>query len=101
MLIRFGYELTFNCAQPSLMVCLLDAHHDHAQNIRFETPFETTPAIASEVYLDTFGNSVRRFIAPPGDLTIFRDAILEDSGRPDPASSTPKRSLSKGCRTTH
>ena len=44
MLIRFGYELTFNCAKPTLMVCLLDAHHDHAQSIRFETPFETTPA---------------------------------------------------------
>jgi transglutaminase-like putative cysteine protease len=66
------------------MVCLLDAHRDHAPNIRFETPFETTPAISSDVYLDTFGNSVRRFIAPPGDLTVCRDAIIEDSGRPDP-----------------
>ena len=101
MLIEFGYGLTFNCAQPSLMVCLLDAHHDHAQNIRFETPFETTPAIASEVYLDTFGNSVRRFIAPPGDLTIFRDAILEDRAGLTLSSSTPKRSRSNGCRTTH
>jgi hypothetical protein len=84
MLIRFGYELTFTCAEPSLMVCLLDAHCDHAQNIRYETPFETTPAISTETYIDTFGNSVRRFIAPAGDLTICRDAIIEDSGRPDP-----------------
>ena len=66
MLIRFGYELTFGCATPTLMVCLLDAHRDHAPHIRFETPFETTPAISSEVYLDTFGNHVRRFIAPAG-----------------------------------
>ena len=76
--------MAFNCTQPSLLLCLLDAHHDHAQNIRIETPFKTTPAIASEVYLDTFGNSVRRFIAPPGDLAICRDAIIEASGRPDP-----------------
>src|SRR5450631_309381 len=54
MLIRFGYELTFNCAEPTLMVCLLDAHHDHARNIRFETPFETTPVIPTDVYLDTW-----------------------------------------------
>jgi hypothetical protein len=66
------------------LVCLLDAHHDRAQNIRFATPFETAPAISSETYIDTFGNSVRRFIAPAGDLTICRDAIIEDSGRPDP-----------------
>jgi transglutaminase-like putative cysteine protease len=63
---------------------MLDAHRDHAQNIRFETPFETTPAISTETYIDTFGNSVRRFVAPPGDLTICRDTFLEDSGRPGP-----------------
>src|SRR3984893_16774323 len=84
MLIRYGYELTFNCAEPALMVCLLDAHRDQAHNIRYETPFETTPAISTETYLDTFGNHVRRFIAPAGDLTIRRDAIVEDSGQPDP-----------------
>jgi transglutaminase-like putative cysteine protease len=84
MLIRFGYELTFTCAEPALMVCLLDAHRDRVQNIRYETPFETTPAISTETYLDTFGNHVRRFIAPAGDLTIRRDAIIEDSGQPDP-----------------
>jgi transglutaminase-like putative cysteine protease len=84
MLIRYGYELTFNCAEPALMVCLLDAHRDQARNIRYETPLETTPAISTETYLDTFGNHVRRFIAPAGDLTIRRDAIIEDSGQPDP-----------------
>ena len=40
MLIRFGYELTFNCAEPTFMVCLLDAHRDHARNIQFETPLQ-------------------------------------------------------------
>src|ERR1700730_1862842 len=84
MLIRYDYELTFNCAEPALMVCLLDAHRDQAQNIRYETPFETTAAISTETYLDTFGNHVRRFIAPAGDLTIRRDAIVEDGGQPDP-----------------
>jgi transglutaminase-like putative cysteine protease len=84
MLIRFGYELTFSCLEPTLTVCLLDAHTNHAQNIRFETPFKTSPGISTETYLDTFGNTVRRFTAPPGGLTICRDAIIEDSGRPDP-----------------
>ena len=75
MLIRFGYELTLNCAEPTLTVCLLDAHRDHAPNIRFETPFETTPAISTGTYFDTFGNSVRRFVAPPSDLTVCRDGL--------------------------
>ena len=81
MLIRYGYELTFNCAEPALMVCLLDAHRDQARNIRYETPFETTPAISTETYLDTFGNHVRRFIAPAGDLTIRRACACRSERR--------------------
>ena len=34
MLIRYGYELTFNCPQPTLMVCLLDAHRERSQELR-------------------------------------------------------------------
>jgi len=84
MLIRYGYELTFNCPQPTLMVCLLDAHRERSQELRYEIPPTTVPAIRTRSYFDTFGNTVRRFIAPPGDLTITSDAIIEDSGLPDP-----------------
>jgi hypothetical protein len=70
------YELAYNCAEWTLMACLLEPHRDEAQNIRYETPFETTPAISTETHLDAFGNHVRRFIAPGGDLTIRRDAII-------------------------
>ena len=84
MLIRYGYELTFNCPQPTLMVCLLDAHRDRSQELRYEIPTTTIPTIPTTTYLDIFGNTVRRFMAPPGDLTIMSDAVIEDSGLPDP-----------------
>jgi transglutaminase-like putative cysteine protease len=90
VLIRYGYELTFTCPQPTLMVCLLDAHRDHAQQLRYEVPPTTRPAIRTRTYLDTFGNKVRRFIAPSGDLTISSDAIVEDSGAPDPIAPDAK-----------
>jgi len=64
MLIRYGYELTFNCPQPTLMVCLLDAHRERSQELRYEIPPTTRPAIPTRTYLDTFGNTVRRFVAP-------------------------------------
>lgn len=83
MLIRYGYELTFNCLQPTLMVCLLDAHPEHGQNIRFQTPLKTSQSIPMTSYTDTFGNPVLRFVAPIGDLTLSRDAVIEDSGVPD------------------
>ena len=84
MLIRYGYKLTFTCPQPTMMVCLLDAHRERSQELRYEIPPMTIPAIPTRTYLDRFGNIVRRFIAPPGDLTIMSDAIIEDSGLPDP-----------------
>jgi transglutaminase-like putative cysteine protease len=84
MLIRYGYELTFTCPQPTMMVCLLDAHRERSQELRYEIPPTTIPPIPTRPYLDTFGNTVRRFIAPPGDLTITSDAVIEDSGLPDP-----------------
>jgi transglutaminase-like putative cysteine protease len=84
MLIRYGYELTFNCQQPTFMVCLLDAHRERAHHIRYETPVVTTPSIPTSVYIDSHGNHVRKFVAPAGDLTISCDAVIEDSGLPDP-----------------
>ena len=66
------------------MVCLLDAHRERSQELRYEIPPTTLPALLTRSYLDTFGNTVQRFIAPPGDLTITSDAIIEDSGLPDP-----------------
>jgi transglutaminase-like putative cysteine protease len=84
VLIRYGYELTFNCPQPTLMVCLLDAHRERSQELRYEVSPRTIPAIPTRTYRDSFGNTVRRFIAPAGELTITSDAIIEDSGLPDP-----------------
>lgn len=85
MLIRYGYELTFTCPQPTMMVCLLDAHPEPSQPLRYEIPLTTTPSIPTTTYLDIYGNLVRRFIAPFGDLTITSDAIIEDSGQPNEA----------------
>jgi len=67
-----------------MMVCLLDAHRERSQELHFEIPPTTIPIIPTRTYPDTFGNAVRRFTAPAGDLVITSDAIIEDSGLPDP-----------------
>jgi hypothetical protein len=36
MHIRYGYELTFTCPQPTMMVCLLDAHRERSQELRYD-----------------------------------------------------------------
>ena len=84
MLIRFGYEITFECAKPTPMVCQLDVHPSHSIAVRSETPFSASPAVESKVYADLFGNRCRRFTAPAGALTISSSGIIEDSGFLDP-----------------
>ena len=84
MLIRYGYEITVACEQPTPMVCLLTAHIERAGDIRSPEIVTTTPEIPTTIYRDMFGNICRRFMAPAGDFTIRGDSTLEDSGELDP-----------------
>jgi len=86
MLIRYGYEITVTCTQPTAMLCLLSVHDDRRQDIRVAERVYTTPIIPTTTYRDLFGNECRRLLAPAGDLTIWGDATIEDDGKIDPAS---------------
>ena len=86
MLIRYGYEITVNCAQPTPMVCLLSVSEDRKADIRVAEKVFTTPIIPTTTYLDTFGNRCRRLVAPAGDFAIWGDATIEDDGKIDPAN---------------
>jgi transglutaminase-like putative cysteine protease len=101
MLIRYGYEITVNCAQPTPMVCLLSVSEDRKADIRVAEKVFTTPIIPTTTYLDTFGNRCRRLVAPAGDFAIWGDATIEDNGKIDPANfaarETPVAELPDDC----
>ncbi|MCB4767302.1 transglutaminase family protein [Ancylobacter sp. Lp-2] len=84
MLIRYGYEITLTCQQPTVLVCLLSVHEDRAADIRAAETFFTTPDVPTSTYRDLFGNRCRRLVAPAGDLMIWGDATIEDDGGLDP-----------------
>ena len=52
--------------------------------MRIPESFFTTPPIETSTYRDMFDNPCRRFIAPAGDLTLWSDSVIEDSGAVDP-----------------
>jgi transglutaminase-like putative cysteine protease len=83
MLIRYGYDITVTCQAPTPMVALLTAHQDRAADVRQAEVLVTTPAVPSTIYVDLFGNHCRRFVAPAGDLALWADGTLEDSGQED------------------
>ena len=83
MLIRYGYEITLTCQQPTALVCLLSVHEDRAADIRVPETTFTIPEVSVLTYRDLFGNRCRRLVAPAGDLTMWGDATIEDDGKPD------------------
>jgi transglutaminase-like putative cysteine protease len=87
MLIRYGYEITITCPQPTALVCLLSVHESRAADIRAPESTFTNPSVPVTTYRDLFGNTCRRLVAPTGDLTMWGDATLEDSGLHDIVAS--------------
>ena len=83
MLIRYGYEITLTCQQPTALVCLLSVHEDRAPDISVPEATFTNPDVPVSTYRDLFGNRCRRLVAPAGDLTMWGDATIRDSGQLD------------------
>jgi transglutaminase-like putative cysteine protease len=83
MLIRFGYEIVINCWSSTPIVTELSIEASRIPDVRVPEVFLTDPKIETSTYVDVFGNACRRFIAPPGDLLIRSDCVIEDSGNVD------------------
>jgi transglutaminase-like putative cysteine protease len=83
MLIRYGYEITVNCWNPTPIVLQLTIRDGREADIRVPEVFSTTPEVPTSTYRDLFGNTCRRFVAPPGDLTFRSDSTIWDSGDVD------------------
>jgi transglutaminase-like putative cysteine protease len=83
MLIRYGYDITVACAEPTPMVCFLTVRDELAAAIRAPETVVTTPEVPATVYRDLFGNVGHRFVAPAGDFSISGDGTIEDDGMPD------------------
>src|SRR3954452_9591868 len=101
MLIRYGYDITVTCLQPTPMVCLLAVHDDRAADMRSPEAVITTPDVPTTTYRDLIGNVCRRFVAPAGDFSIWGDGTIEDDGALDPvdwgAAEIPVAGLPDDC----
>lgn len=84
MQIKLGYELIYQCPQPTPMLLTLNLHYTRASDIVVPDHIVTQPPTPITAFRDGFGNWCSRIVAPPGQIKISTDALINDSGLPDP-----------------
>ena len=84
MEIRIGYELVYDCPQPTPMVLMLTVHHSRAPDLVVPDPLAADPSLPIRDYRDGFGNWCSRIVAPAGQTRLFANGIVRDTGEPDP-----------------
>ena len=88
-----GYELIYDCPQPTPMLLVLHIHSSRAADILVPDHIVTNPVVPLSSYRDSFGNWCSRLVAPQGRITIASSAVVRDSGKPDPVVSSAQQHL--------
>ena len=89
--IRIGYELVYECPQPTFMVLMLNVHDSRVPDLVAPDDIVTTPRVPLAVYRDGFGNRCTRIVAPAGEIRIGTDTVIRDSGLPEPVARTARQ----------
>jgi transglutaminase-like putative cysteine protease len=83
MQIRVGYELVYDCPQPTPMILTLQIHFTRVSDVIVPDHLITSPSIPITAYRDVFGNWCSRILAPKGEIRLSTDAVVNDTGEPD------------------
>lgn len=84
MQIRLGYELVYQCPQPTPMILHLHIHYTRTSDLVRPDYLHTDPPVPISMYRDGFGNWCSRIVAPPGRIRLTADALINDRGDPEP-----------------
>lgn len=83
MQIRIGYDITYECPQPTPMILTLSVHFSRVSDLLSPDHLLASPSVPMSAYRDSFGNWCYRIIAPTGSVRLSADAVIRDSGLPD------------------
>jgi transglutaminase-like putative cysteine protease len=115
MQLRTGFELIYDCPQPTPMIFNVNVHFTRVSDLVGRDDLLFDPPVPMAAYRDSFGNWCTRIVAPKGRIRIFADSIVNDSGVPDrafpqarqlPVEDLPDETLlfllgSRYCETDH
>jgi len=78
--LKVGYEIVYDCQQPTPMVLMLNIHHSRAADIIVPDLMHVEPSVPVTSYRDNFGNWCTRLVAPSGRLRLSASALVTDTG---------------------
>jgi transglutaminase-like putative cysteine protease len=88
--LRVGCEFTYDVNAPTPVTVQVRPRSDARHKLITET-WSTTPPIPVDEYADVYGNPVKRFVMPQGNLVLRYDATCAVPDEPDPdASGAPQ-----------
>ena len=97
MKIHIGYELIYDCPQPTPMILTLSVHYTRISDMIIPDHLITDPPVQLTAYRDNYGNWCSRIVAPKGQLKLSANGLVRDSGRTDlvvpQARQTPVEAL--------
>jgi transglutaminase-like putative cysteine protease len=83
MQIRVGFELIYDCPQPTPMIFNLNVHFTRVADLVGRDDLLFDPPVPMAAYRDSFGNWCTRIVAPRGRTRVCADAVVRDTGAPD------------------
>jgi transglutaminase-like putative cysteine protease len=83
MLIKGGFNLAFDCAEPTPMILMVQVRPERQQDLVQPELITVFPDIPRQDYLDGFGNRCIRLTAPSGRLSIWNRFVIADNGLPE------------------
>ena len=96
MRIRAGYEITYECPQPTPMLLMLNVHSSRYQDLETPDVIRTDPQLAVTQYHDGFGNLCSRLVLPAGRTVLSADFVIRTAACP---TRPPRRPFSTRWRT--
>jgi hypothetical protein len=83
MKIRAGYEISYECPQPTPMILTLSVHPSRFADLLTIDRLQLDPPIPANTYHDSFGNFCHVIRAPAGQVSMSTDFLVQDIGEPD------------------
>jgi transglutaminase-like putative cysteine protease len=85
--LRVGYELQYEFPQPTPLIAMLNVHFSRVADLAAPDHIVISPPVPISCYRDGFGNWCSRIVAPAGHVRMSTDAVVTDSGLPDPVAA--------------